>query len=225
MCVLLLFLFCWINIFRDLHSMVLVYIIHDKGKLLTIVDPFSRHFELKILPPFFENTEILRRDVQVLDHILTMKIPPMPWQAGLLYRWDLQAEGGRRLSTVCKYQKAGSTMGNNILSDCIQYSTYVIIRNVFKTIYDVYISYFKLSFYITILFRNNVIPPANPNGKGGMVAQAFAVVIVGLCTVKRIINIKWGFISIVNIWSKTCTSRRSISVFSKKGICSLANFF
>ena len=178
--------------------MVLVYIIHDKGKLLTIVDPFSRHFELKILPPFFENTEILRRDVQVLDHILTMKIPPMPGQAGLLYRWDLQAEGGRRLSTVCKYQKAGSTMGNNILSDCIQYSTYVIIRNVFKTIYDVYISYFKLSFYITILFRNNVIPPANPNGKGGMVAQAFAVVIVGLCTVKRIINIKWGFISIVN---------------------------
>jgi hypothetical protein len=24
--------------------------------------------------PFFENTEILRRDVQVLDHILTMEI-------------------------------------------------------------------------------------------------------------------------------------------------------
>ena len=62
---------------------------HDKGKLLTIVDPSERHFQSKILPfkslysqkkfaseqmPFFENTEILRRDVQVLDHMLTMGV-------------------------------------------------------------------------------------------------------------------------------------------------------
>jgi hypothetical protein len=57
--------------------------------------------------PFFENTEILRRDVQVLDHILTMEIKPRfilnlprpkittakwrtPAQPGLLSRWDLQ---------------------------------------------------------------------------------------------------------------------------------------
>jgi hypothetical protein len=59
--------------------------------------------------PFFENTEILR-DVQVLDHILTVEIKthfilnlPRPksttakWQTpaqpGLLYRWDLQGGG------------------------------------------------------------------------------------------------------------------------------------
>jgi hypothetical protein len=66
-CVLLLFRFCWTNIFRDLHSMVLVYIIHGKGKLLTIVDPsvrkqICRHVEQM---PLFQNTVILRRDVQV----------------------------------------------------------------------------------------------------------------------------------------------------------------
>jgi hypothetical protein len=66
-------------------------------------------------------------------------------------------------------------------------------------------------------------PPVNPNGKGGLVAQAFAVVIFGLGK----FNIKRVLISIVKIWSKTCTSRRSIYVFSKNGICStmLANFF
>ena len=73
------------------------------------------------------------------------------------------------------------------------------------------------------LIRNMIVnilvtssPPVNPNGKGGLVAQAFAVVIFGLGK----FNIKWVLISIVKIWSKTCTSRRSISVFSKNGICS-----
>jgi hypothetical protein len=61
-----------------------------------------------------------------------------------------------------------------------------------------------------------VLPPVNPNGKRGLVAQAFSVVLVGLCK----FNIKWILISIVKIWSKTCTSRRNISVFSKNGICS-----
>ena len=100
---------------ETLYSMILVYIIHDKGKLLTIVDPSSRHFESKILPlnskiplplfhensstcqhveqmPFFQNTEILRRDVKVLDRILTILnlqdqrlLPRMPGQPGCLY--------------------------------------------------------------------------------------------------------------------------------------------
>ena len=72
------------------------------------------------------------------------------------------------------------------------------------------------------LIRNMIVyilvassPPVNPNGKGGLVAQAFAVVIFGLGK----FNIKWVLISIVKIWSKTCTYRRSISVFSKNGIC------
>jgi hypothetical protein len=72
------------------------------------------------------------------------------------------------------------------------------------------------------LIRNMIVyilvassPPVNPNGKGGLVAQAFAVVIFGLGK----FNIKWVLISIVKIWSKTCTSRQSISVFSKNGIC------
>ena len=101
---------------------------------------------------------------------------------------------------------------------CRVYITYVIIRNVFKTIlYDVYISYFKLSFYITIIFRINVTPPpVNRNGFRRPGAQAFAVVLIfGLGK----FNIKWVLISIVKIWSKTCTSRRSTSVFSKNGIC------
>jgi hypothetical protein len=61
-------------------------------------------------------------------------------------------------------------------------------------------------------------PPVNPNGKRSLVAQAFAVVIIGLCK----FNIKWVFISIVKIWSKIYTSRRStsISVLLKNGICS-----
>jgi hypothetical protein len=56
-------------------------------------------------------------------------------------------------------------------------------------------------------------PPANPNGKGGLVAQAFTVVIVGLC---KFILCK----SIVKIWSKTYTPCRSISVLSKNGVFS-----
>ena len=38
-------------------------------------------------------------------------------------------------------------------------------------------------------------PPVNPNGKRGLVAQAFAVVIFGLGK----FNIKWVLISIVNL--------------------------
>jgi hypothetical protein len=87
-CVLLLFLLCWTNIFRDF--VLDVTSIHDKGKLFPIVDPTTRHFESKVLTlkslyspnefasmynsMFFENTEIHQRDVQVLDHILTMEI-------------------------------------------------------------------------------------------------------------------------------------------------------
>jgi hypothetical protein len=52
-------------------------------------------------------------------------------------------------------------------------------------------------------------------------SQAFAVVIFGLGK----FNIKWVLISIVKIWSKTCTSCRSISVFSKNGICLHAGEF
>ena len=48
-CVLLLFLFCWIIFSKTLYSMVLVYILHDKGKLFTIVGPSARHFESNIL--------------------------------------------------------------------------------------------------------------------------------------------------------------------------------
>jgi hypothetical protein len=72
---------------ETLYSMLLVYMIHYKSKLFPIVDPMTRHlrienshtqialFSKRIRQhvqqmPFFENTEILRRDVQVLDHIL-----------------------------------------------------------------------------------------------------------------------------------------------------------
>jgi hypothetical protein len=60
--------------------------IHDKGKLFPIVDPTARHFESKILTlkslysPACTTDAVLRkygilgRDVQVLDHILTMEI-------------------------------------------------------------------------------------------------------------------------------------------------------
>jgi hypothetical protein len=68
--------------------------------------------------------------------------------------------------------------------------------------------YFPL-FGICMLWAGGILPPppppVNPNGKRSLVAQAFAVVIIGLCK----FNIKWAFISIVKIWSKTYTSRRS----------------
>ena len=68
---------------------------------------FSKKFRQRVEQmPFFENTEMLR-DVQVLDHILTMEIKNLPrpkittakWQTpaqpGLLYRWDLQFDSHR----------------------------------------------------------------------------------------------------------------------------------
>jgi hypothetical protein len=127
--------------------------------------------------PFFENTEILRRDVQVVDHILTMEIKThfilnltrlkittanawatRPPKTVGIYR------GGGRTPTAhsMKIPKSGKYNGKQHIY-CRVYITYVIIRNVFKTIYDVYIchiSKFKLSFYITIIFRINVnLPP------------------------------------------------------------------
>jgi hypothetical protein len=67
--------------------------IHDKGKQFPIVDTTARHFESKNSHtqialfskkirqhveqmPFFENTEIPWRDVQVLDHILKVLYSP-----------------------------------------------------------------------------------------------------------------------------------------------------
>ena len=83
--------------------------------------------------PFFENTEILRRDVQVLDHIFTIEIkthfilnlqrPTITTANAWPTRPSKTGERGEKDSVdshiACKYQKAGSTMGNNILSDCI----------------------------------------------------------------------------------------------------------
>ena len=90
---------------------------------------------------------ILGRDVQVLDHILTMEI---------------------KTHFILNLPRPKITTANACATrppNCRVYIMYVIIRNVFKTIYDVYISYFKLSFYITIIFRINVtLPPVNPNG-------------------------------------------------------------
>ena len=127
--------------------------------------------------PFFENTEVLLRDVQVLDHILTMEIKthfilnlPRPKIA------TANACATRPPKTVGIYgggggeEDAACPLPAFWYSHAVQwettycrvYITYVIIRNVFKTIYDVYISYFKLSFYITIIFRINVnLPPVN----------------------------------------------------------------
>ena len=48
--------------------MVLIYILYDKGKLLTIVDPSAR------TDAVLRKYRDIRRDLQVLDHILTMEI-------------------------------------------------------------------------------------------------------------------------------------------------------
>ena len=99
--------------------------------------------------PFFKNTEILRRDVQVLDHILTMEIKThfilnlqrptnttenawatKPPKTVGIYR----GRGGRRLPTAGKSKKREI---HRETTYCRVYITYVIIRNVFKTIYDV----------------------------------------------------------------------------------------
>ena len=108
----------------------------------------------------------------------------MPGQPGHLYRWDLQ-EGGGGEDAACPHH--AHTKKREVqwkTTYCrTEYSMYVIIRNVFKTtLYDVYRSYFKLAFNITGIFRINVTPPppVNPNGKGSLVAQASAVVIVRL---------------------------------------------
>jgi hypothetical protein len=123
--------------------------------------------------PFFENTQILWRDVQVLDHILTMEIKthlilnlPRPKIT------TANACATRPPKTVGIYEGGGRRTPPAHFplfwylhavqwetTYCRVYITYVIIRNVFKTIYYVYISYFKLSFYITIIFRINVTPP------------------------------------------------------------------
>ena len=79
--------------------MGLVYIIHDKGKLFTIVDPSAWHFESKILPlkslyspkkirqhveqmPFFENTEILRQGRRNWGGGQEGQPPPCPLPGG-----------------------------------------------------------------------------------------------------------------------------------------------
>ena len=120
--------------------------------------------------PFLENTEILRRDVQVLDHILTMEIKThfiLNLQRPTITTANAWATrppktvgicrggGGGEEDAAChsmQIPKSGKYNGKQHIY-CRVYITYVIIRNVFKTIYDVYISYFKLSFYITIIFR------------------------------------------------------------------------
>ena len=101
--------------------------------------------------PFFENTEVLRRDVQVLDHILTMEIKthfilnlPRPKIT------TANACATRPPKTVGIYggeEDAACPLPAFWYSHAVQwettycrvYITYVIIRNVFKTIYDVYI--------------------------------------------------------------------------------------
>jgi hypothetical protein len=127
--------------------------------------------------PFFENTEILRRDVQVLDHILTMEIQhPFYIHLTRLKITTANAWATRPPKTVGIYwgggEDAACPQHANTKKQwetvqwettyCRVYITYVIIRNVFKIIYDVYISYFKLSFYITIIFRINVTLPPPP---------------------------------------------------------------
>jgi hypothetical protein len=106
--------------------------------------------------PLLENTEILRRDVQVLDHILTMEIKThfiLNSQRPTIT--TANAWPTRPPKTVTKKREV-QWETTYVLSCISVYITYVIIGNVFKTIYDVYISYFKLSFYITIIFQINV---------------------------------------------------------------------
>jgi hypothetical protein len=121
--------------------------------------------------PFFENTEVLRRDVQVLDHILTMEIKThFILNLRRLKITTANACANMPRKTVGIYggeEDAACPLPAFWYSHAVQsettychvYIMYVIIRNVFKTIYDVYISYFKLSFYITIIFRINVTLP------------------------------------------------------------------
>jgi hypothetical protein len=117
--------------------------------------------------PFFEDTEILRRDVQVLDHILTMEIKthfilnlptPKITTANACATRPPKTGGEDAACPLPAFWYSHAVQWETTY--CCVYIMYVIIRNVFQTIYDVYISYFKLSFYITIIFRINVtLPP------------------------------------------------------------------
>jgi hypothetical protein len=97
---------------------------------------------------------------------------------------------------------------------------YIDIINCFK-----YISYYNICDIYTAIccfplhsmqipksekWAGGVLPPVNPNGfrRPG-------------CAGVRRSNFRSGqvLISIVKIWSKTCTSRQSIFVFSENGIC------
>ena len=76
----------------------------------------------------------------------------------------------------CKYQKGGKYNGKQHIVG-LYIARMSMRRNVFKTIYDVYRSYFEL------MQAGINVTHVNTSGKGGLVAQAFAVwvVIVGLC--------------------------------------------
>jgi hypothetical protein len=55
-CVLLLFLFCWINIFQNFAldgcgRATIVYIIHDKGKRIPIIEPLAQALWIENSPP------------------------------------------------------------------------------------------------------------------------------------------------------------------------------
>jgi hypothetical protein len=102
---------------------------------------------------FFENTEIHQRDVQVLDHILTMEIKthfilnlprPKITTANACATRPPKTGGEDAACPLPAFWYSHAVQWETTY--CRVYITYVIIRNVFKTIYDVYISYFKLAF-------------------------------------------------------------------------------
>jgi hypothetical protein len=131
------------------------------------IHPLKSLYSQKKQTPFFENTEMLQWDVKVLDHFfdngnqnpfyIELTKTTITTMNAWATRPPLTGGGGDATSAQHANTKKREVQWRTKCCRTV-YSMYVIIRNVFKTIYDVYMSYFKLAFNITIIFRINVNP-------------------------------------------------------------------
>jgi hypothetical protein len=142
--------------------------IHDKGKLFPIVDSMARHYESKILTlqslyspkecttdavlqkygdtlarctsfgPYFNNGNQNLPRLKITTANACATRPPKTV--------GIYGGGGRR-TPPAHFPLFGICMLCNGKQHCRVYITYVIIRNVFKTIYDVYIYIYHISNY------------------------------------------------------------------------------